>query len=91
MLGPDEVLKTIGIEPSGEAFNSIRLNDNNQPFNPMVNSGAIACTALICQKYGKRAFDQIQETLGGFAGRQLDLDERAVSYTHLTLPTILRV
>ena len=84
MLGPDEVLKTIGIEPSGEAFNSIRLNDNNQPFNPMVNSGAIACTALICQKYGKRAFDQIQETLGGFAGRQLDLDERVFSSENLT-------
>ena len=79
LLGSEQVTKTIGIEPSGEAFNSIRLNPDNRPFNPMVNSGAIACTALICHHYGNEAFEKIATTLGGFAGRKLVVDEKVYS------------
>ena len=46
--GTDEVLRRVGVEPTGEAFNSIVMDElNNRPFNPMVNAGAIATTALI--------------------------------------------
>jgi glutaminase len=41
-LGAARVESEIGVEPSGDPFNSIRLNADNQPFNPMVNAGAIA-------------------------------------------------
>ena len=84
LLGSEKVTKAIGIEPSGEAFNSIRLNPENRPFNPMVNSGAIACTALICRHYGDEAFEKIAATLGDFAGRKLLLDEKVYSSENAT-------
>jgi glutaminase len=74
-LGAERVEATIGVEPSGDAFNSIRLNGDNRPFNAMVNSGAIACSGLIHSKYGADAFEHIRNALGRFAGRPLDVDE----------------
>src|ERR1700730_16628126 len=74
-LGADHVENAIGVEPSGDPFNSIRLDANNHPFNPMVNAGAIACSALIREAKGDGAFEYIRQALGRFAGRELDLDE----------------
>ncbi len=73
--GAEAVESKIGVEPSGEAFNSIRLTADNKPFNPMVNAGAIACSGLIREAAGADSFDLIQSTLGRFAGRTLDVDE----------------
>jgi glutaminase len=74
-LGAAKVEGAIGVEPSGDPFNSIRLNAENHPFNPMVNAGAIACTGLIHEAKGDAAFDYIRHALGRFAGRELDIDE----------------
>jgi glutaminase len=74
-LGAARVEGAIGVEPSGEPFNSIRLNADNHPFNPMVNSGAIACSGLIYEAKGDGAFDCVRDALGHFAGRELDVDE----------------
>jgi glutaminase len=75
LLGPERVEAVIGVEPSGDAFNSIRLTADNRPFNPMVNAGAIACTGLIYSAKGDGAFDCILESLTQFAGRELGVDE----------------
>jgi glutaminase len=74
-LGAERVESAIGVEPSGDPFNSIRLNAENHPFNPMVNAGAIACSGLIHEAKGDGAFDYIRQALGRFAGRDLDVDE----------------
>src|SRR6201991_1480794 len=74
-LGAARVESAIGVEPSGDPFNSIRLNSENHPFNPMVNAGAIACSGLVHEAKGDGAFDCIRESLSRFAGRELGVDE----------------
>ncbi|MFG1214267.1 glutaminase A [Xanthobacter flavus] len=75
LLGAERVEAAIGVEPSGEAFNSIRLRADNKPFNAMVNAGAIACSGLIAESTGGDAFELIRQALGRFAGRDLGVDE----------------
>ena len=72
----EQIEACVGVEPSGEAFNSIRLNGKNQPFNPMVNAGAIACSGLIYQQEREVAFERILDMLSRFAGRKLSIDEQ---------------
>lgn len=47
--GAEYVFSLVGMEPSGEAFNSLVELDlqSNKPFNPMINSGAIAVESTI--------------------------------------------
>ena len=74
-LGADRVFEKIGVEPLGEAFNSIRLKEDNRPFNPMVNSGAISCTGLICDYATEDPLSTILDFLSKFADRQLSVNE----------------
>ena len=46
--GLDQVVSRVGVEPSGEAFNSISLeSDTGRPLSPMINAGAIATTGVV--------------------------------------------
>lgn len=73
--GRDAVLKKVGVEPTGEAFNAIVLDEaSNRPFNPLVNAGAIATADLI---HGKDFADRIKRLMRLFAlytGRELHID-----------------
>jgi glutaminase len=83
-LGAARVESAIGVEPSGDPFNSIRLNADNHPFNPMVNAGAITCSGLIREAKGDGAFEYIRSALGRFAGRELGVDEAVYASESVT-------
>ncbi|UPT61862.1 MAG: glutaminase A [Hyphomonadaceae bacterium JAD_PAG50586_4] len=74
--GRETVLKHVGVEPTGDAFNSTVMDEvNNRPFNPMVNAGAIAVTALVKgESYAARR-QSVLDLLSRFAGRKLKFDE----------------
>ena len=63
-----EVLRDrVGVEPTGDPFNSIiRLDEGSKrPYNPMINAGAIATTSLI---KGKNPTDKLNRLLAMFEG-----------------------
>ena len=74
-FGATKVFEHVGVEPSGDVFNSIELqNGSNRPYNPMINSGAITVTALLHSRYGNRTFEYLLDRFSIIAGRQLSLD-----------------
>jgi glutaminase len=74
-IGQDAVDAKIGVEPSGEAFNEISVDETTKkPKNPMINAGAIAAVSLIPAKTTDERFALIQEFYSAFAGRRLELD-----------------
>lgn len=75
--GRETVLKRIGVEPTGEAFNSIVLDeDSNRPFNPMVNAGAIATTDLIQGKDFPDRVGRILDLFRRYTGRDVYIDNQ---------------
>jgi len=74
--GRDRTLSKVGVEPTGDAFNSlIKLDEHShRPHNPMVNAGAIATADLI---EGADPTERLHRVLDGFkrcAGREIYVD-----------------
>lgn len=64
-----KVSKYIGTEPSGARFNAFTLTEDNKPFNPFINTGAImACSLLQQGKDMADKFAYVQNKFSELAG-----------------------
>lgn len=74
-LGREAVLRRVGVEPTGDAFNSIiKLDATNRPHNPMVNAGAIAVSSLIEGRGSTGRLERVLAMFARYVGHEVQLD-----------------
>jgi glutaminase A len=76
--GLKQVLETIGVEPSGDAFNELSLHEGtNRPMNPMINAGAITAHSLVVgpNATAEQRVDRIIKIMSKLANRKLEVCE----------------
>ncbi|WP_206601397.1 glutaminase A [Indiicoccus explosivorum] len=77
--GKDQVFSIVGQEPTGDPFNTVEYLETeakNKPFNPMVNSGAIAVASMIKGRDVDDRFGRILDFIRQVAGNpDLKLNE----------------
>lgn len=73
--GLDYILTRVGVEPTGEAFNAIVLDEQSKrPYNPMVNAGAIATTSLIKGSGPTERLNRMLDMFKRYIGRDVFVD-----------------
>ena len=80
--GREETLRRVGVEPSGDPFNSVTFDEvNNRPFNPMINAGALVATSLVRGEDCGEKVERLLEKLRVYAGNPgLTVDEEVLAY-----------
>lgn len=75
--GQDLVENSIGVDATGQVFNSITAVEQykGKEMNPLVNPGAIATTGMVKGSSGDEVWRKILAIHSDFAGRPLDVDQ----------------
>ncbi len=84
--GREAVRKRVGIEPTGDAFNSIiELEEqSHRPYNPMINSGAIAVASLMSGKDPSEKLARVRAMFGRYFGHEVEIDRAVLISEHGT-------
>jgi glutaminase len=83
--GLDRVLSRVGVEPTGEAFNAIFLDEvSNRPFNPMVNAGAIATADLVNGVDYPERVSRLLDMFGRYVGHEVFVDNKVFMSERVT-------
>jgi glutaminase len=83
--GREEMLTRVGVEPTGDAFNAIILDEaTNRPYNPMVNAGAIAVAGQIKGTDATERLNRVLAMFERYAGRPLNLDVSVFTSERMT-------
>jgi glutaminase len=95
--GREVVSTKVGVEPTGESFNSIVLDEvSNRPFNPMVNAGAIAMADLLAGKDHPERVNRMADLFARYCGRTVYVDngvfmsERATGHRNRAISWLMR-
>lgn len=76
--GPDHIFRYVGMEPTGDPFNSIaKLESMNpsKPLNPMINAGALVVTHMIKGNDVEERFERLLQFIRGMTG------DEAINYS----------
>lgn len=75
--GEKELATRVGVDATGQPFNSIVAIEQykGQEMNPLVNAGAITTTSMVKGKDAKQVWANILGTHQAFAGRQLKVNQ----------------
>lgn len=95
--GRQTLLEKIGVEPTGDPFNSvIRLDENSKrPDNPMVNAGAIATASLIKGEHPTDKLNRMLDMFRRYIGHDIYIDapvfmsEKATGHRNRALANLL--
>jgi glutaminase len=73
--GPEAVQQKIGVEPTGQPFNSVTALGmfGNKAVNPLVNAGAIATVSMVKATTAEERWEKILAFQSKFAGEPLHL------------------
>lgn len=74
--GRDFISSRVGVEPTGDAFNSLITLDetSKRPHNPMVNAGAIAMASLVKGNSPTERLNHLLDTFARYVGHRLNVD-----------------
>jgi len=73
--GRDLVLSKVEVEPTGDTFNAIVLDEQSKrPYNPLVNAGAIATTSLIKGKGPTERLNRMMAMFERYIGHESFID-----------------